>query len=360
MHKYFIRMSLVLLLITILQPIFATEFTNVSGVGFGATRDLAIVKAKMDALEKSIGILISSKSVVENYTTISDKIITKSNGFVKNYKIIKEKQFKEDGLYEIEIVAEISDVLDNLIKDRIALKFLLSEIGFPAFSVVLINNDYERDRVSEGLIKKKLLKMGFKLKYVSVKDIDDMELFNKKGIDFLLKGSIDYETVSMENIYNIKSMKSFQTSIECEVINTSSNEIISSEVITGKAAHISEKVAKVKALEKAIPRLANYLILESVGKWSSEVSENLHEIDFTIKNITALNSEIFYKKLLSIFNGVESVTDKGFENNTQGFFFQTYLKTSDIIDLFKKNNDLNKFSFETIKKDKNSLIIKML
>ncbi len=351
---------LFLTLILLPQILQGNEYANISGTGFGVTRDIAITKAKIDALEKSVGVLLSSKSVVENYMTISDKIIKKSNGFVKKYKIVKEKQYKEDGLFEIEISAEITDILDKLIQDKIALKFLLSEIGFPAFSVVMLNSQYERDRATEGLIKKKLLKMGFKLKHVSVKDIDDMDEFKKKGIDFVLRGSIDYETVSLENIYNIKSMKSFQTSLECEVINTSSSEIISSEVLTGKAAHISEKTAKIKALEKAIPKLANYLILESVGKWSGEVAESLNEIDFTITNISSLNGEIIFKKLLTNFNGVESITDKGYADKVQNLFIKTYFTPSDIADLIRKNSDLRNFKFDIIKKDRKNLVIKML
>lgn len=351
---------IVSILLLVSQNVLATEYSNIAGTGFGVTRDLAITKAKIDALEKSVGILLSSKSIVENYMTVSDKIITKSNGFVKKFKIVKEKQFVEDGLYEIEISAEITDILDKIIQDKIALKFLLSEIGFPAFSVVMLNDQYERDRATEGLIKKNLLKMGFKLKHVNIKDIDDMEQFNKKGIDFVLKGSIDYETVSMKNIYNIKSMKSFQTSIECEVINTSSSEIISSEVLTGKAAHISGKTAKIKALEKVIPKLANYLILESVGKWSNEVSESLFEIDLEIKNISAINGEMIYKKLASKFNGIESVIDKGFANNNQKFLFKTYLKSSDIYRILADKNQFKNIKFDVIKKDKKNLIIKLL
>src|SRR6056297_1371116 len=53
-----------------------------------AARDEALRNAMRAAVEKGIGTLLESKTRVENFQVISDKIYSQSSGYIKDYKVL--------------------------------------------------------------------------------------------------------------------------------------------------------------------------------------------------------------------------------------------------------------------------------
>ena len=328
------RFTLIAIVLILSYNCLSKEHKNVTGIGFAMEYSKALKRAKRDALENSIGVFLSSKTIIENYTMIEDKIISKTDGMVKKYKITSEETMK-DGTRKIEIKAEVTDVIEEFVKDDNAIEFLLREMNLPNFAVIMVDEEYKRDRLAESLIKKYLKKKGFRLKHVRVTEPDDIETLAKQNIDYLFRGSSEYEFMAISS-YGIKNMKTLQLNIESELIDCKTKDIVSTSVINQKSAHISEKTAKKLTLDKACPEIATLLVEESVASWSKRNSRGLNRFSIIIENIEVNRGVDLFTKLTKKFAGEEEVYDKGFVNNKQSFELSTLLSENDLMKLLKK------------------------
>ena len=94
-------------------PAMANEAVQVQAKGQAAiygkdvsqARDKAIDDARRKAVEQAIGSMVSSETVTENFQLISDKILSKSSGYVRRYKILSEGS--EEGIYQVTIEAMV-------------------------------------------------------------------------------------------------------------------------------------------------------------------------------------------------------------------------------------------------------------
>lgn len=108
------------------------NITEVEVTGVGADRDSAIRDAQRNAISTAIGTYLVSEQEVQNYMTVKDQILAKSEGFVKSY--IVTDQFKEsDGSWNVKIKAAVTK--DILLDDLEALGILLAQIGNPSMVV---------------------------------------------------------------------------------------------------------------------------------------------------------------------------------------------------------------------------------
>ena len=84
-------------------------------------RDKAIDDAKRKAVEQAIGSMVSSETVTENFQLISDKILSKSSGYVRRYKILSEGA-TDEGIYQVKMEAMVqSGVLNSDLQGVLAI-----------------------------------------------------------------------------------------------------------------------------------------------------------------------------------------------------------------------------------------------
>lgn len=89
---------------------------KVQGRGVGATRDSALKDAYRDAIERAIGVYVDAEQIVQNNELVSDKILTHSNAYIEDYKIIKE--YTENNIITIRILASVKqDTLTRKLSD---------------------------------------------------------------------------------------------------------------------------------------------------------------------------------------------------------------------------------------------------
>ena len=112
----------------------ASNQKQITVVGLGLTPEAAEKQAITDAVRQAVGAFIDSNTIVQNEEVIKDRILSVSNGFVKEYKPAAQARKREDGLYEITIVAtvESSKVVQalkeqNLISGEVAGQNLWAE-----------------------------------------------------------------------------------------------------------------------------------------------------------------------------------------------------------------------------------------
>ena len=122
-------------------PAFAAATTSVEAEGQAmikngdepAARDRALEDAQRKAVESAVGTMISAETVMENYQIISDRILAKSSGYIKNYTI--KSSGPDNGIYKVVIKALVAT--GNLSSDVDAISALLKRKGMPRVFVVV-------------------------------------------------------------------------------------------------------------------------------------------------------------------------------------------------------------------------------
>lgn len=73
---------------------------------YGVDEKRAIESASINAIQQVVGMYVVSDTVVQNFTVISDEILTHSNAFISSFQILESKK-TSDGLIEIKAMVEV-------------------------------------------------------------------------------------------------------------------------------------------------------------------------------------------------------------------------------------------------------------
>jgi hypothetical protein len=111
------------------QPDFVTQTATgeaaiVGGDVKKAQKD-AINAAMREAVEQVVGVRVSAQTMAANNQLISDKILTRTDGYVRKVDIVEKKE--EDGVAKVTIRAEVGTL--QLDKDLQALQSLIQQLG---------------------------------------------------------------------------------------------------------------------------------------------------------------------------------------------------------------------------------------
>ena len=260
--------------------------------GVGIDKDSAVRDAMRNAVENVIGTYIDSRTLVEKSIVELDEIYAKSQGFVKNIRILDETNL--DGDYRVKACIDVDNNPNAQLMNKLNMIMLLND---PRIAVVIIEktidaNTGERrlgtDDVTESAMNEKLLEMGFnnivdpqvvaKLKVSSIISgffngennfIDEGDNY---GIDYLILGKANTaaskimlpgkEGTPVETLLttgradlSVRIIK-FDTGVVVNTYNVEGQAVDNSDVFATKKAL---KVAGVKAcenIEKAFKKLA--------------------------------------------------------------------------------------------------------
>jgi hypothetical protein len=119
MKKLFLKILFIYLLLPFKSngQVNDLSFRNIIGKGIATNYNAAIELAKRDALERSVGVYISSETIIKNDQLLNDKIYSLSSGFVKKYDVISTVILSENAT-EVIISADISkDAIISEIKN---------------------------------------------------------------------------------------------------------------------------------------------------------------------------------------------------------------------------------------------------
>ena len=266
------------------------------GTGYGQTKDAAIEQAKRDAVEVGLGAFISSETVV-TATSLSDNIYSKAQGFIKTFKIVSES-LGPDGLWEITIDAEVTQMLDQVMQDEAALQTLLNAMNRPRI-IFMIREDNLIDNTPTDFAETKLLSMFFEKGF----DVVDRQLVQA------LKGEQDYEQALAGNVSaaakiasmlgaeiivigtakvssggKVYNMISGQADINGKIVRADTGEILAVvPQARGKKPHISASTAGINATNEAAGKLGTDIIRQLIEKWSTQQS-NFIKVYIVLKN----------------------------------------------------------------------------
>lgn len=108
----------------------------VTATGMGVKRSMALENAKRNAVEQGVGALIDSKTVVENYQVLQDKIYSRASGYITNYNVLSEGKTPDGSMYSVTIQATVK--ADSIKDDLRAIGILMVQIGNPRFMALYL------------------------------------------------------------------------------------------------------------------------------------------------------------------------------------------------------------------------------
>ena len=294
--KVILHMRAIITIICLVSSFVLGQGQTAQGTGYGLTKDAAIEQAKRDAVEVGLGAFISSETIV-TATSLSDNIYSKAQGFIKTFKIVSESQ-GPDGLWEITIAAEVTQMLDQVMQDEAALQTLLNAMNRPRI-IFMIREENLIDNIPTDFAETKLLSMFYDKGF----DVVDRQLVQA------LKGQQDYEQALAGNVSaaakiasmlgaevivigtakissggEFYGMTSGQADLNGKIVRADTGEILA--VVPnahGKKPHISATTAGVNATNDAAEKLGNEIIRQLIQKWSTQQS-NYIKVYIVLKN----------------------------------------------------------------------------
>ena len=163
--------------------------------GVGITPEEALKDAFRSAVRQVVGALVDGETLVKDDEVVSDKVLTFSNGFIKQYSEMSKIEAK--GLIRIKIKAQVErkDIFDKLKAANVKVK----EIDGKGLFAEAIT-DLEREKDAGAILKKTL--EGFPLNCMTVSVLGDLKIVEKNDEKATVSFKVQVEP-------NIKAYKVF-------------------------------------------------------------------------------------------------------------------------------------------------------
>ena len=304
-----------------------------------AARDVAIKNAQRAAVEQVIGAMIESNFSSEMKETVkgkknefeakvSDRVYSKSKGFIESQKIVKEK--KDGDTIRISLLATVKAA--SLDEELIKLQELFRLARYPKIMVVIgeryTNKDGKKTWIDSPAaipaIEEALLQRTFelmakdqaeKLRKDSLDAFGDMlgddkrvaEIASKYGADVAIAGSSEVKYSAYNEMGN--KMHYVSSLITLRAVNVSTAKILASFDAVGKGFGANEDLARVRAIKDSAPELIDKLLTGIVRSWKKEADagNRFHITIVKVKNYKKVARPLM--KAMKKLNNVESVKE---------------------------------------------------
>ena len=240
--------------------------------GYGADKDSAIRDASRAAVEQVVGTLVDSRTLVTNYATELDQIYMKSQGFVKDMKILSQDVM--GGSVHVRASVDVDTSPDAKLMNNLKMLMMLND---PRIAVVILEQDDKgnilgHDQVAEAVINARLIDLGFShvVDAGVASSLQDARLLNRiyqgssalgsigrsLGADYLVLGisTAQSQGISLPNGkggYEPTLLKNGKASMTVKILKFDTGEIIGTFTNSVKAVDNSLESAKQKAIGNA-------------------------------------------------------------------------------------------------------------
>jgi hypothetical protein len=282
-------------------------------------RSKAIDEAQRSAVERVVGVMVSSSTEVENYQVKLDSILSESQGFINTYKIVHEE--REGDQYRVTIEADVG--VDRL-KDRMeAFNMILSRQSRPRL-LVLIGHGKKKDDVAESAMITYFLSKGFKMVDVEAAkgalDRIDLEAITddpgtaakigqRYGAEVLIVGRSESSTspFAIEKV----EMKFNKVNVSAKAMKVDTSEVLATDSDT-KSGPGMEDVLKTMTAE-ASEKVARTLAERIVARWSYELT-NTVTVKLVASGLRSYKELAAFKSLLAAeVKGVKEVNQRRYQ-----------------------------------------------
>lgn len=334
-----------------LKTVEATGYAVISGGNTLVARDAAISDALRKGVEQAVGMLVSSETMVQDYQALSDNVYTKTQGYVKEYKIIREGQLQE--VYQVTVSATVA--MGEIKNDLDALGLLMVKLEKPRVLFLIterglgINNDTlytvgasgaEADvPAAESTLKEVFLNKGFQVVDISASPDKietggtSSELSRDKArkigralnAEIVVKG----KSVVREGMRIPESrIGAYLADITADVIRVDDGAVLASAKGHGAARNISDVSGGVDASGKAAFELADKLVEQIIARWTSGSMVRIR-----VSGLTDYSKAADFKNLLKKqVRGVVNVYQRSFDDGTAIFDLDAKVSAQQIAD----------------------------
>jgi len=314
------------------KTVVATGMGSIIGGDVAHARDDAVEDALRTGLEQTMGLLLESETLVENFQTIEDNIYSKTRGYVQSYDIIKEGE-KDEQLFEVTVKALIK--LADLKNDLDAIATLLRRKNTPRMMMMIeernigeasgLLNYIEADmNTAETAIMEAFMNKGFKFvdpqtvranikreQAAAILEGDAGQAAaagRSLGAEVVLTGKALAKATVVE-VYGTKQ-RSQQATVTVRAIRTDTGDIIALGSAQGAFPHIDDVVGGAKAIQKACDKLSEEVMEKILNRWSEDVSSGT-TITLNVRGISGFSQLNKFKNSLKYYvRGITSIVQR--------------------------------------------------
>jgi ribosomal protein S9 len=298
------------------------------------SRDEALEAAQRSAVEDASGILITSESQMRNFELVQDEVLSRSKGFIRSYKVLKEGQ--DGAFYNVTIQAEVvkSAFMNDLNQ---SLEDLYRRVGKPRVMLVVEEGpaggasgagDASGTAVAQGLnvvekeVRKILLKQGFT--FIDARALSSGSLIEKaeKGrtasreslLDLARTTKAELVMIGRGQISSRNRLQKFyivEATVGLDVVRTDNGQVMASEVSTAKGLNINEDTAVIAALQKAAEEITPKIMEQVTYQWIREKNEG-GSVELVVKNVSYGDLLLLRKILSNDVRGVKKVRQRSY------------------------------------------------
>lgn len=317
------------------QEVVATGEAAVRGSGPDAllrAKDEATNRAQRRAIEQSVGTLVDSETMVENFQLIDDKVLTQVKGYITGFKVVKDNN-GEEGIYRVTIQATVA--LAQLEKDVRALNIIKAKKNNPRMMVIIreffedpvYGADFQKGgSVAQTAMEKELLRLDFPLvdrgQMSAINQRDEQTAYNdpnkaatlgkRFGAEVVIIGEATSAQMDQSSPHGV-AVFHCDAQISAKAVKTDNAQIIASESVTsGRVVKGGRSTAAKEALRIAGEKLASAMRDQILEKWRSEAF-NTVSIQIIATNATNDRRRALQTDLAAI-RGVKNVSERSWAN----------------------------------------------
>ncbi len=288
----------------------------------------ALGEAQRNAVEMTVGVYVNAATRVEKAIMVDQQILSKTNGYIKKYKILSEG--REGDFYKTKIEALVK--IEAINKDLNILG--LTAPPTPAttnlrIGVVImdrIDGVPDNDGVSEVTLGDRLLSLQYKLITVNelaqaAKNLNADDFLNnldqQKKVGEMVKADvliIGKATASFNTDQGLGGMISYRANISFKVLKIKQSALIYSNSFSSGGVSTTREAAGKEALKRAASIAAEDLV-----RVLDQRLKAFNFISVTVKNVSTLNQlnavikglqnmiEVKYTQTENFGNGVANI-----------------------------------------------------
>jgi hypothetical protein len=315
----------ILLFISILSLFFfggisanAAEKTVETEGSSAISKSDAIRQAQRAAVEEGAGVFIQSQSEVENFQLKKDKIVSRTEGYITRYDVLKAE--KKGKTHYVKIRATVS--LDKIKNDLVAMKILLESMERPKIAVMIEESHKSMDYKDLGIAATEISNLmgakGFdlvdKAQVEAIKKVDQgrqalagnasaaKAVGLKVGAQYVIVGKA--MTLDGGEVYEGAGLRSNQASLQVRVIQTQTGLVLGGVEKSGVAAHINPLAGGTIALRNAAKQAVDDYLIDAITNSFQDFINNGIPMKL---HITGVKSYQSYKRVYAAVEKIDRV-----------------------------------------------------
>jgi hypothetical protein len=315
-------------------------FADIQGGRREQARENALHNAFRLAIEQVVGVMISSKTVVQDSQLLQDKIFSRSSGFIKTYTITQESF--ENNACRLHVRATVSTA--HLQQGLGDVGLLSIQLGKPRLAVIIpeqnIVNDQPtsspidsslRSNIAEAEIQGVLEKNGYNLvdretlvalaRQERMLSPSDAAIPQEAALQVAARGGAEVVIIGQSiarastTPLSWTSMRSSQAQVTAKVVDADTGQLITSSSATGVSAHVNPAAAGAEAIRKASRELAENLNRQIIAAWRKRVI-GPRTARVVIRGVAFDDISRLRELMRRRLNSVEETLERGYRDGT--------------------------------------------